>query len=85
MNTFANIKTITKRELGAYFSSPLAYVFLVIFLLLCGFFTKFIRFHHITVRLTKEVASGSFAAARAKASRASSSETPSISYRTLPG
>ena len=24
---FANIKTITKRELGAYFSSPLAYVF----------------------------------------------------------
>lgn len=41
MNTFANIKTITKRELGAYFSSPLAYVFLVIFLLLCGFFTFF--------------------------------------------
>src|SRR3974377_1794627 len=34
----ANIKTITKRELGAYFSSPLAYVFIVIFLLLCGFF-----------------------------------------------
>ena len=42
MNTFANIKTITKRELGAYFSSPLAYVFLVIFLLLCGFFTFFV-------------------------------------------
>jgi len=41
MNTFANIKTITKRELGAYFSSPIAYVFLVIFLLLCGFFTFF--------------------------------------------
>src|SRR5215470_6083641 len=39
MNAFANIKTITKRELGAYFSSPLAYVFIVIFLLLCGFFT----------------------------------------------
>jgi ABC-2 type transport system permease protein len=39
MNTaFANIKTITKRELGAYFSSPLAYVFIVIYLLLCGFF-----------------------------------------------
>jgi ABC-2 type transport system permease protein len=35
---FANIKTITKRELGAYFSSPLAYVFIVIYLLLCGFF-----------------------------------------------
>src|SRR6267378_2647063 len=39
MNSLANIKTITKRELGAYFSSPLAYVFIVIFLLLCGFFT----------------------------------------------
>jgi ABC-2 type transport system permease protein len=39
MNAWANIKTITKRELGAYFSSPLAYVFIVIFLLLCGFFT----------------------------------------------
>src|SRR5438552_2659475 len=42
MNALANIKTITKRELGAYFSSPLAYVFIVIFLLLCGFFTFFI-------------------------------------------
>ncbi len=39
MNALANIKTITKRELGAYFSSPLAYVFIVIFLLLSGFFT----------------------------------------------
>ncbi|HWI58640.1 MAG TPA: ABC transporter permease [Bacillota bacterium] len=39
MNAWANIKTITKRELGAYFSSPLAYVFIIIFLLLCGFFT----------------------------------------------
>ena len=39
MNAIANIKTITKRELGAYFTSPLAYVFIVIFLLLCGFFT----------------------------------------------
>ena len=39
MNTLANIKTITKRELGAYFGSPLAYIFIVIFLLLCGFFT----------------------------------------------
>ena len=38
MNSWANIKTITKRELGAYFSSPLAYIFIVIFLLLCGFF-----------------------------------------------
>src|SRR5438093_9544759 len=34
-----NIKTIAKRELGGYFASPVAYVFIVIFLLLCGFFT----------------------------------------------
>jgi ABC-2 type transport system permease protein len=39
MNSWANIRTITKRELGAYFTSPLAYIFIVIFLLLCGFFT----------------------------------------------
>jgi ABC-2 type transport system permease protein len=39
MNSVANIKTIAKRELGAYFSSPLAYVFIVIFLVLCGSFT----------------------------------------------
>jgi ABC-2 type transport system permease protein len=31
--------TLVKRELGAYFASPVAYVFLVIFLLLAGFFT----------------------------------------------
>ncbi len=31
--------TIVRRELGAYFTSPVAYVFLVIFLLLAGFFT----------------------------------------------
>jgi ABC-2 type transport system permease protein len=31
--------TIAKRELGSYFTSPVAYVFLVIFLLLAGFFT----------------------------------------------
>ncbi|MGA2865963.1 MAG: ABC transporter permease [Verrucomicrobiota bacterium] len=42
MNSCANIKTIAKRELGAYFTSPLAYVFIVIFLLLCGFFTFFV-------------------------------------------
>ena len=34
-----NIRTIAKRELGSYFTSPVAYVFLVIFLLLTGFFT----------------------------------------------
>ena len=33
------IWTICKRELVAYFTSPVAYVFLVIFLLLAGFFT----------------------------------------------
>ena len=38
MNAWRNVWTITKRELGAYFTSPLAYVFIVIFLLLCGFF-----------------------------------------------
>ena len=42
MNSWANIKTIAKRELGAYFTSPIAYVFIVIFLLLCGFFTFFV-------------------------------------------
>src|SRR4026208_1646861 len=35
----ANIKAIAKRELGGYFSSPVAYVFIVIFLILTGFFT----------------------------------------------
>jgi ABC-2 type transport system permease protein len=39
MNAWTNIKAITKRELGGYFTSPIAYVFLVIFLLLTGFFT----------------------------------------------
>jgi ABC-2 type transport system permease protein len=39
MNSWANIKAIMKRELGGYFTSPIAYVFLVIFLLLTGFFT----------------------------------------------
>jgi ABC-2 type transport system permease protein len=40
MNTaFGNIKAIAKRELTGYFASPVAYVFIVIFLLLCGFFT----------------------------------------------
>ena len=34
-----NVFVVAKRELGSYFSSPVAYVFLVIFLLLTGFFT----------------------------------------------
>jgi ABC-2 type transport system permease protein len=33
------VMTIVRRELSAYFTSPVAYVFLVIFLLLTGFFT----------------------------------------------
>ena len=39
MNAWRNIQTIIKRELGAYFASPVAYVFIVIYLLLTGFFT----------------------------------------------
>lgn len=39
MSAFNNIKAVAKRELGGYFSSPVAYVFIVIFLLLNAFFT----------------------------------------------
>ena len=39
MKSIGTIKTIAKRELRAYFASPVAYVFIVIFLLLNGFFT----------------------------------------------
>ena len=39
MSAGAIIGTIARRELAAYFESPVAYVFLVIFLLLAGFFT----------------------------------------------
>ena len=38
-SAWSNIKAIAKRELGGYFASPVAYVFIVIFLLLNGFFT----------------------------------------------
>src|SRR5438445_13340341 len=34
-----NVLAITKRELRGYFSSPVAFVFVVIFLMLAGFFT----------------------------------------------
>jgi ABC-2 type transport system permease protein len=37
--SWAAIRTVAGRELAAYFESPVAYVFLVIFLLLAGFFT----------------------------------------------
>jgi len=36
---WANVWTIAKRELTGYFDSPVAYVFIVIYLLLAGFFT----------------------------------------------
>jgi ABC-2 type transport system permease protein len=36
---WAAVNTIARRELAAYFQSPVAYVFLVIFLLLAGVFT----------------------------------------------
>jgi ABC-2 type transport system permease protein len=39
MSGWSGIKTIAARELAAYFESPVAYVFLVIFLLLTGVFT----------------------------------------------
>jgi ABC-2 type transport system permease protein len=39
MNSCANIKTIAKRELGAYFSSPLAYVFIIVYLVLLSALT----------------------------------------------
>ena len=43
-----NISAIFKRELSGYFGSPVAYVFIVIFLLLIGFFTFYIsRFFEI--------------------------------------
>lgn len=38
-SVIGNIWTIARRELGGYFASPVAYVFIVIFLLLAGFFT----------------------------------------------
>jgi ABC-2 type transport system permease protein len=39
VEAFRHILTITKREITGYFASPVAYVFIVIFLLLSGFFT----------------------------------------------
>ena len=37
--SWKNIKAVIKKELRGYFGSPVAYVFTIIFLLLCGFFT----------------------------------------------
>ena len=39
MSAWNNIKTVMKRELAGYFNSPVAYVFIVIFLLMMGVFT----------------------------------------------
>lgn len=39
MSSWYNIKTVAKRELTGYFASPVAFVFIVIFLLLTGVFT----------------------------------------------
>ena len=39
MGAWPVMRTIIRRELSAYFNSPVAYVFLVVFLLLAGFFT----------------------------------------------
>lgn len=39
MNPMRTTWAIAKREMGSYFASPVAYVFIVIFLLLAGFFT----------------------------------------------
>ena len=43
-----NITAIVKRELSGYFGSPVAYVFIIIFLLLCGFFTFFVSHFYET-------------------------------------
>ena len=39
MSTMQHTKTIARREWSAYFNSPIAYVFIMIFLILAGFFT----------------------------------------------
>ncbi|HUJ86730.1 MAG TPA: ABC transporter permease [Burkholderiales bacterium] len=39
ISAWKSVRTIARRELTSYFTSPVAYVFLVIFLLLAGFFT----------------------------------------------
>jgi len=45
---YKNTTTIVQRELAGYFGSPVAYVYIIIFLVLCGFFTFFVaRFYEI--------------------------------------
>jgi len=46
MDFMRNTKAIIKRELASYFESPVAYVFMVVFLMLIGFLTFFVsRFY----------------------------------------
>ncbi|MBW1786313.1 MAG: heme exporter protein CcmB [Deltaproteobacteria bacterium] len=49
MNGFTrNTLAIVRRELAGYYGSPVAYVFIVFFLLLCGFFTFYVsRFYEM--------------------------------------
>jgi ABC-2 type transport system permease protein len=42
ISAFARTKIIVKRELASYFATPLAYIFMVIFLMLNGVFTFFV-------------------------------------------
>ena len=46
MDSIRNTRAIIKRELASYFESPVAYVFMVVFLMLIGFLTFFVsRFY----------------------------------------
>lgn len=46
MDSIRNTKAIIKRELASYFESPVAYVFMIVFLMLIGFLTFFVsRFY----------------------------------------
>jgi len=46
MDFMRNTKAIIKRELASYFESPVAYVFMIVFLMLIGFLTFFVsRFY----------------------------------------
>jgi ABC-2 type transport system permease protein len=48
MDFVRNTKAIARRELVSYFESPVAYVFMVVFLILLGFLTFFVsRFYEI--------------------------------------
>src|SRR5438477_8560632 len=44
MSSWSNVQTIAKREFGGYFASPVAFVFIVLFLFLMGFFSFMIGF-----------------------------------------